>query len=232
MQTQFITPAFWLPKNTDIWEKHANLAVKLSYGTGETIVHIGEQLNGLMYLHKGRAKGVFFSTEGNEKLLYYVNEGSMFAEGPALATAIPTTCFISITPCVVYKFSKSLVMSSLLEDPEVVRDLLHSLALKICMLSQHIQGNTTLNLENYVCRALYWLLVRNGCDTTSVRPAMTQQEVANMLGVHRTTLTRLLGRLRERGVLLAFTKRRLEVSDLAELRRYAALDPDQGCAAP
>lgn len=50
---------------------------------------------------------------------------------------------------------------------------------------------------------------------------MTQQELALLLGMHRTTLTRILCRLRESGVLGRFTRHELEILDRARLAELA-----------
>ena len=50
---------------------------------------------------------------------------------------------------------------------------------------------------------------------------MTQQELALLLGMHRTTLTRILCRLREMNVLGRFTRHELRILDRVRLEELA-----------
>ena len=50
---------------------------------------------------------------------------------------------------------------------------------------------------------------------------MTQQELAALLGVNRTTLTRSLGKLRDMGVISAYTKHCLAITDVRKLQELA-----------
>ena len=50
---------------------------------------------------------------------------------------------------------------------------------------------------------------------------MSQSYVAAMMGLHQTTVARLIRRLREEGIIGRFTKRELQVLDRERLRRLA-----------
>ena len=53
------------------------------------------------------------------------------------------------------------------------------------------------------------------------KPRMSQNDVANMLGLHQTTVARLIHRLRKEGVIAKFTKNELQILDMARLRELA-----------
>lgn len=55
----------------------------------------------------------------------------------------------------------------------------------------------------------------------SFRPGLTQQELADMLGVHRATLVRCIHALRAQGIVSRFTRNALDITDPAALRRIA-----------
>lgn len=58
-------------------------------------------------------------------------------------------------------------------------------------------------------------------EATRFAPGMTQQELALLLGMHRTTLTRILCRLREMNVLGRFTRHELRILDRVRLEELA-----------
>jgi|GEM_PF-5742699 len=53
---------------------------------------------------------------------------------------------------------------------------------------------------------------------------MTQQELAALLGIHRTTLTRILCRLKALNIIEKYTKNDLHILDMEALDRLARGD--------
>lgn len=52
---------------------------------------------------------------------------------------------------------------------------------------------------------------------------MTQKEMASLLGIHRTTLLRIIHKLRRKGIIARFTQREVIILDLPQLKRLAML---------
>ena len=55
-------------------------------------------------------------------------------------------------------------------------------------------------------------------------PTLTQQELAALLGIHRTTLTRILCRLKALNIIEKYTKNDLHILDMEALDRLARGD--------
>lgn len=71
--------------------------------------------------------------------------------------------------------------------------------------------------------------VRSGIFT---HPGLTHEDVARYLGLHRVTVSNLLGGLRRAGVLGAFNRRHIEICDGAALALLAGMTPGMGDAPP
>lgn len=70
-----------------------------------------------------------------------------------------------------------------------------------------------------MCRLCDLLLQLSNPHQPDLR--MSQSDVAAMMGLHQTTVARLIRRLREEGIIGRFTKWELQVLDRERLRRLA-----------
>ena len=104
--------------------------------------------------------------------------------------------------------------------PDLMINLVHSLSVHMVIHSQRLAEASLSNSVAQVCRIILELSDRHG-GRARFSPEMTQQELALLLGMHRTTLTRILCRLREGGVLGRFTRHDLEILDRARLVEMA-----------
>ena len=111
------------------------------------------------------------------------------------------------------------------DDPEFVRrhpalmsNLVHSLGAKAGAFYSQITESVELDPQTQVCRYLHRLADER--RTRVVNPGVSQSELALVLGLHRSTVCRIIRTLRDRGVLGHFTRCSLEILDreaLAEL---------------
>lgn len=72
----------------------------------------------------------------------------------------------------------------------------------------------------HICRLILSLSQKNG-NSLRFSAEMTQQEVAALLGVHRTTLARILRRLISMGVISKFTNREVCIENRELLLQLA-----------
>lgn len=88
-----------------------------------------------------------------------------------------------------------------------------------CLLAQIFQSTACNAAHNVEQRAAKWLLA--AADRTGARDfTLTQDQLARLLGVGRTYVSRLIGRLRGRGVV-SNRRARITIEDDAALRRMS-----------
>lgn len=79
--------------------------------------------------------------------------------------------------------------------------------------------------EVRVCKMLLYLVGYKGVNPggdekhVTLKPGMTQNDVAHLLGVHRITVTKVIKILKVKGILKQFTKNRLDILDYPALCR-------------
>ena len=173
------------------------------------------------FLEKGRVRLLNLSETGKERIVLYIEPGCLFREILLLhVSPSHPASLVALEPCEVYNFPRTL-----LDDAEFVRrhpalmsNLVHSLGAKAGAFYSQITESVELDPQTQVCRYLHRLADER--RTRVVNPGVSQSELALVLGLHRSTVCRIIRTLRDRGVLGHFTRCSLEILDreaLAEL---------------
>ena len=92
-----------------------------------------------------------------------------------------------------------------------------------CIHSQHLGDASLVGTMGHVCRVFQEMSQKYG-GRPRFSPDMTQQELAALLGIHRTTLTRILCRLKALNIIEKYTKNDLHILDMEALDRLARGD--------
>lgn len=173
--------------------KHKN------YKKGEIIFNPGETFDTLYVINGGQIKIHNFSYEGNENILYILNEGEYFGEIKLLnetsfkhyGTAIKNTKI-----CMIHKkdFDKLLK-----EKPSISLKILKSASKKIKSLEAHLQILQSSSAKERIIGFILNEYYKN--DKTEFTIKMTQKEIANYLGIRRETYSRQFNKLIDDGLI-------------------------------
>ena len=163
------------------------------------------------FLEKGRVRLLNLSETGKERIVLYIESGCLFREVVLLhVSPLHPASLVALEPCEVYNFPRTL-----LDDAEFVRhypalmsNLVHSLGAKAGAFYSQITESVELDPQTQVCRYLHRLAEER--RTRVVNPGVSQSELALVLGLHRSTVCRIIRTLRDRGVLGHFTRCSLE----------------------
>ena len=170
------------------------------------------------FLDKGLIRLSSLGENGSERIFLHIGAGCIFNELSCMHVApLSTASFLAMEPCEIYQFPKSLLENRdfVLQYPELMMNLVQSLMLKAGAFFGQIEESVGLSPENLVCRYLFRL---QEDASLHLRPKFSQSDLALALGLHRSTVCRVLHDLRERGILGEFTRTKLEILDREGLR--------------
>ena len=195
----------WICTGKEIaWETVLPLAVQREYRKNEIIIQAGQTLDALGFLKRGVAKTVAVDAGGHEKIIWFMEAGCVLGETPLFNEKPCAYYFQAVEPCQVYWFSKTVLYGVILpKHPEITKSLLSIMARKIHVLSTQTEEQAFLKPLARVAKVIY-LFYGNKKETGwKEYPSLpvSQEDIANLLGLHRVTVNQALQSLRTSGVL-------------------------------
>lgn len=195
------------------WEKVLHrYAVKTVYPKDAVIPH--QQSKGMYYLAQGSV-GIFYTSScGRERLTLCIEPGCLFNEARTLAGYNPEGRFVCTSETEVWRFTENLLedVDFVREYPALISNLLRSMGVKMLIHYTFLADMGTGQHEVHLCRFIL-SMARKHNNSSTFPCGMTQQEVADLLGIHRATLARALQKLKHTGVISSFNAREVQISN-------------------
>lgn len=188
-----------------------------AFGAGELLWRPGEYIERTYFIEHGIVKTVFVNEDGSEKTIHFHGAGYIFPGcHETIFTIELSLVSTALTPVSAIEFPIDVMQQALREHTDLTLAMLESYARYINLLlfeSAH-QGHyeALIKLSN-----LIYLLAHDNGGTGRVD--FSQEELAEILGVNRVSVARLLRQLRDEGAI-ASRRGGLTVTDEAALLRH------------
>lgn len=185
-------------QNQDRWQKALPLGRKVIWKGKTSIQRPGDDVTSIFLIREGTIKVSATSAEGVQRTLWFMGPGSILGEAALFAGQKNTHYIDAVEDCVAYEFSRGVVVDRLLVDhPDLGEALLTNLATKSYIMSTQVEESTFLSAYRRICRFIYGLcLSRN-----SRQISLPHSVIAELLGLHRVTVSNAIGDLKRRGLL-------------------------------
>lgn len=186
--------------------------VKKKYPKKKTILYSGDKPKALLYIEKGLVRYTFLSSNGVEKFIQFVSEGgfigleALFNEQPVLYDAVACDDVELIA------IDKKRVKELLLH-PGISYALLKIVSLTARILGMQVEDLTFRDTEARVCRILTCLEGANPAKNHRI----THQTMACLIGAHRVTVTDVIKKLKEEGIIKTVKNGFIIVTDFEKL---------------
>ncbi len=212
--------------NNTIWEKYLPFSCeKKDLAKGEYLLHVGEVLQGVYFVKKGKIRSNLLGEDGSIKILSITHEGCIFGEQfifheqPSLYEAV------ALEDAKVYFFEKQQIIKIMQKDFEINMFIIKSLALRSRNLACQIEDISLRNIVQSISRILYALCcheARNKKITKNIPIRLSHQDLANLLGIHRVSVTKNLNILKRQGII-DYKYEKIIVKDVPKLKNMAYL---------
>ncbi|MGK5112282.1 Crp/Fnr family transcriptional regulator [Geodermatophilus sp. CPCC 205506] len=200
-------------------------ARRRSYSRGEVLFHEGDAGTTLHILMRGHVAVRASTPSGDVVTLSVVGPGDIFGE---LALVRPrherTATVVALESVETATLDQQAFDRLRHEHPAVDHFLVTLLARRVARLSAHLVEALHVPAEQRVLRRLLALVALYQDGPLPVAVPLTQEDLASMAGTSRPTTNRVLRQMEELKAL-QLTRGRIEVLDLAPLRRHAGLSP-------
>lgn len=199
------------------WEDALEFGEPVTFSPGETLYSTYESGRYFYYLKKGSLQSWYVDELGNPVLHLFMRSGVLFNEMICFSGIHKNDFMIFVEKSSAYRFDRTTLFtrefcsrfSSLLLNAAC------SIARKGLILSEFRNAFANMDIINDVARILY--TISSSCE----RIEITQDLMAKILRVDRSSITRIIKRLKEMGVIAKATKKEVEIKDMEALKRLA-----------
>lgn len=174
-------------------------------------------------LRSGRVKILRLSQEGKEFILDIVMPGEIFGEILGEGGAVQDTIAEAMEDGLLCLVPRKMFEQLLRGHPDMAFRLTKLIGLRLKRIESRIEDLVFKGVQGRLATILLQLTRDHGTlDSRGIllRPRITQQELAGLIGASREVVNQTLGEFRRRG-LIAFEGRRIIVSDQDALARLA-----------
>jgi CRP-like cAMP-binding protein len=184
--------------------------IERRYPKGSTIVEEGLEGDFMYILCEGRVKVTKLSDDGREKILEMLDGGSFFGEMALLDRAPRSASVKTLTPVRLLALSRMDFLAVLRNSPDIAIALIQELSQRLRRVDEQASALSFQRVRERAMGLFERLALEpiagQECRAT---PPLTHQQIADMIGTSRETVTRVVKRLKEAGQLRQSRKRYL-----------------------
>lgn len=199
-------------KNKDVGE---SLTVR-SFQSGEIVCSAQEMVNSMVLVVSGRVQLFRTTQEGRRFVVATLGPGSMFGEESLLGGQGPDTSAVALESCTVWIFPGHLAQEFSSTEAMFGFGLVQAMGQRVVEAEYRLEQMA----YSTIASRLAALLLELAGDVPDSVVRATHQELADMLGTWRETISKTLQEFRRRG-LVASSRRQLTLLDKEGLRLEA-----------
>ena len=189
----------------DSLERIAGITQEKTFPKKSIIFHEGDRGDTLYILKSGRVKISKITEDGREKTLALMQPGEFFGE-MAIFDEQPRSATAEVLDeqAVVYTLAKRDFERLIIEHPTIALKIMRDLTRRIRLVNQQVEDLAFKDVHERVASTLKNLAEVEGRPIGSkvlINLKMTHQDLANMVGSSRETVTRALNRLQDEGII-------------------------------
>lgn len=170
---------------------------KRYFQTRSIVIEPGDYPDTVYYIDSGRAKYTHFSPDGKEKVIMLLESGAFFGEGPTIKHTMAPVFVVVDSQSVLYTLSRS-KFEELLMLPEFNRIIIKGSSIKVGILMKEIESLCFRSCKDRLLSLLVTLVDTEKVyleNYYKVRMKFTHQQLGDIIGASRVTVTNLLKEL-------------------------------------
>ena len=172
-----------------------------SYKKSNIILFEEDPGDSLFIIKEGKVKITRLSEEGREVILSILGEGEFFGEMSLLDGESRSANVIALADSEVFVLKREDFLNILTSNPQIAISLLEELAYRIRKSDQQIEYLSLADAENKVALTLLRIAEESGTfkmGQVTIEELPMQQDMANMSGTSRETISRMLSEFTEK----------------------------------
>ena len=194
-------PLFSSVRDADL-EAIASLLIERRFPRHKTIVEEGLPGDYMYILCEGRVQVSKLSDDGREKILEFLEAGDFFGEMSLLDNAPRSASVRALADTRILALSRADFLAVLRRSPDLAMAVIQELTRRLRRVDDQASSLSFQRVEERT-KGLLTRLAKEDPQNLGrrVTPALTHQQIADMIGTSRETVTRALKLLKEHGWL-------------------------------
>ncbi len=187
----------------EVIEQIKEMGLSKQFKEDGIIINSGEYINGLFLLVSGKVIGSVLSSSGTEKTIFILEPFCFFGETLFFNNS-PSNAEIKALKNSEIVFLNSEIINILESTNKVfIKMLLKSFARKAQLYLEQIKDALYLSPEEKVYKMLSYLAMNDKYyfNNKNTKLKITQEQLANLCGMHRVTVARVCNRLKSKGII-------------------------------
>ena len=185
-------------------ESLSDVTFTRTFSKDNVIILAEEEGDTLFILKKGQVKVSIVSEDGREVILSLLGSGSVFGELSLLDGKPRSANVVAIEETDLLMLRRTDFIQLIYKTPQIATALLAELATRLRKTDRQIEGLALLDVTSRISDTLLQLAAEQGVETVdgvTIHSRPTHQELANMSGTTRETVSRVLKRLESQGYI-------------------------------
>ncbi|MBT3342563.1 MAG: Crp/Fnr family transcriptional regulator [Gemmatimonadetes bacterium] len=186
-------------------EALAELTVTRSFDKGQFIIMAEEPGDSLFIIRSGQVKVSLIHEDGKEFILSLLGEGEVFGELSLLDDQPRSANVTAMAPTELVMLQRANFRALMTRIPQIAVSLLEELAQRLRRTDDQVEGLALLDVHHRVAKTILRLAADQGEPTNGgvlITGRPTHQQLANMAGTTRETVTRELKQLEQQGYIV------------------------------
>lgn len=194
-------PLFSRVTDADL-EDIASHLIERRFPKNTTVVEEGLPGDYMYVIRQGRVKVAKASEDGREKIMQFMEAGDFFGEMALLSNDPRSASVKTLEPAVLLALSRRDFIEQLRQSPDLALAVIGELTDRLRETNEQASSMSFQGVKDRT-RGLFERIARNdpAREGRRVTPSMTHQQIADMIGTSRETVTRAIKQLKDDGWL-------------------------------
>jgi CRP-like cAMP-binding protein len=198
----------------------AQICLDQKFEKGQSIFSEGGRARGFYLMVSGKIKIFKLSPEGKEQILHIFGAGEIFGEVPVFAGGAYPANAEGIEPGRVIFFPRTEFVALIEREPSIALNMLGILSLRLRQFTHLVEDLSLKEVPGRLAAYLIYLGERSA-NPQALELDITKAQLASLLGTIPETLSRILAKLAQQGII-AVEGRRIRLLDRQALELLAA----------
>lgn len=185
------------------------------YAPNEIVFHRGDPASHLYVMVAGTVKVALPDEQGREAIVALLRGGDVFGDLALFDDSPRSATITAVTETVALLLTREDFLAVLERSPAAMRQMLRLLARTIRRVSTRVEDLVFLDVASRVAKSLIDLAELGGTEVPEI--ALTQDDLASIVGATRVSVNRVLASLETRGIVKV-ERRRIEIVDRDRLQ--------------